>query len=88
VAKDQTSGGIRKPKVYTDGTIKYNLLTTSGEPYNFEEALHNKDWKQAMDDEFEALIKNKTWHHVLHIRVAILLIVNGFTKLKENKMEA
>jgi hypothetical protein len=41
-----------------------------------------------MDDEFEALIKNKIWHHVLHIRVAISLIVNGFTKLKENKMGA
>jgi hypothetical protein len=32
--------------------------------------------------------KNKIWHHVLHIRVAISLIVNGFTKLKENKMGA
>jgi hypothetical protein len=25
--------GIRKPKVYTDGTVKYGLFTTSGESW-------------------------------------------------------
>jgi hypothetical protein len=31
--------GIRKPKVYTDGTIRYGLLTSSGEPNHLDEAL-------------------------------------------------
>lgn len=47
--------GIRKEKVYTDGTVKYGLLTSSGEPYNLEEALHDKNWKLAMDSEYTAL---------------------------------
>jgi hypothetical protein len=38
--------GIRKEKVYTDGTIKYGrnaFLATSGEPWYLEEALGNKN---------------------------------------------
>jgi hypothetical protein len=31
--------GIRKPKLYTDGTVQYGLLTSSGEPQNHNEAL-------------------------------------------------
>lgn len=56
--------GIRKPKVYTDGTVRYGLFTSSGEPHNVNEALHDKNWKLAMDIEYDALIKNKTWHLV------------------------
>ena len=36
--------GIRKPKIYTDGSIKYGFLTAIGEPQNLEEALHDKNW--------------------------------------------
>jgi histone deacetylase 1/2 len=56
--------GIRKEKAYTDGTVRYSFLTTSGEPWNTEEALENKDWRKAMDAEYEALMNNKTWHLV------------------------
>jgi hypothetical protein len=54
--------GIRKPKVYTDGTVKYGCFTSSGEPHNLDEALHDKNRKEAMDFEYTALMKNKTWH--------------------------
>jgi hypothetical protein len=54
--------GIRKPKIYTDGTIKYSFLATSLEPHSVEEALLDKNWKEAMDDEYRALVQNKTWH--------------------------
>jgi hypothetical protein len=41
--------GIRKPKQYSDGTIKYNgkfgLLAHVGEPQNLEETLKNEHWK-------------------------------------------
>jgi histone deacetylase 1/2 len=40
------------------------LTTTTGEPVNLQEALSNKDWKRAMDNEYVALMRNKTWHLV------------------------
>lgn len=54
--------GIRKEKVYTDGTIKYSFLTHTGEPQNLEEALGDINWKNAMDAEYLALQMNNTWH--------------------------
>lgn len=47
--------GIRKPKEYTDGTVKYGLLSITGEPNNLEDALQDKRWKDAMDLELLAL---------------------------------
>ena len=35
-----------------------------GEPTHLHDALASKDWKEAMDNEYEALIKNNTWHLV------------------------
>jgi hypothetical protein len=58
-------GGIRKPKVYTDGTLRYGCFASSeSEPRSINEALANEHWKSAMDSEFHALLKNKTWHRV------------------------
>lgn len=34
---------------------------TVGEPTKYEDAVIDENWKQAMDDEYESLIKNKTW---------------------------
>jgi murein tripeptide amidase MpaA len=47
----QLQHGIRKPNTYA-------------EPKNFVDALHNPNWKAAMDVEFGALQKNKTWRLV------------------------
>jgi hypothetical protein len=57
--------GIRKNKVYTDGIIRYGCIaSTVREPQNLSEALSNINWKNAMDSEYSALMKNKTWHLV------------------------
>ena len=42
--------GIRKPKIYTDGTIRYGQLaaTTEG-PIDLQHALVDNNWKRAMD---------------------------------------
>jgi hypothetical protein len=53
--------GIRKPKIFTDGTVWYADLTDTSEPYNVQEALSNSQWKAAMEVEYAALMKNKTW---------------------------
>jgi hypothetical protein len=47
--------GIVKPKVYTDGTVRYANLCTSSEPDSVDEALKLPKWKNAMQDEFDAL---------------------------------
>lgn len=56
--------GIRKPKVFTDGRIHWCNLAVTTEPSTLQEALNNADWKLAMDKEYDALIRNQTWHLV------------------------
>jgi histone deacetylase 1/2 len=43
-------------------------LTSTDKPQNLQEALNNSNWKEAMDTEYMALIKNKTWHLVPPIK--------------------
>jgi hypothetical protein len=56
--------GIRNPKQYTDGTVRYGMLSAIGEPQNLTDALSDANWRQAMEEEYNALIQNKTWHLV------------------------
>jgi hypothetical protein len=56
--------GITKPKIYTDDTVRYNMLATSDGPHDLHDALSSTTWKQAMDMEFDALQKNRTWYLV------------------------
>jgi hypothetical protein len=44
--------------------VRYANLTSSCEPYNVRVALANPQWKAAMEDEFAALMRNKTWRLV------------------------
>jgi hypothetical protein len=44
VPKPVCSRGIRKPKIYTNGTDRYVLFTASGEPHNHQEALCDSRW--------------------------------------------
>jgi hypothetical protein len=66
VSRPQTrlQSGIVKPKVYTDGTVRYANICTSDEPNSVEEALKSSKWKGAMQDEYEALQRNGTWNLV------------------------
>jgi histone deacetylase 1/2 len=56
--------GVSKPKKFTDGMIRYAYFCSTGEPSSTTKALANVRWKAAMDEEYDALIKNKTWHLV------------------------
>jgi hypothetical protein len=53
---------IRQPKVCTDGMVTYSAVKTSSEPTSYTIAIKDPLWCQAMNDEFRALLKNKTWH--------------------------
>jgi hypothetical protein len=56
--------GIRNPKKYTDGTVRYGMLASTGEPNKLSEALDDPKWHHAMEEEYNALLENKTWHLV------------------------
>jgi hypothetical protein len=58
------SQGIHRPRVYIDSTFCYSMLTTTGEPSHLIEALDDGNWKVTMDAEFDAVVRNKTWHLV------------------------
>jgi hypothetical protein len=61
ITRSKTS--VFRPKEYTD-KIKRAFLTSTGDLINLTDALAHEEWKKAMDDEYHALMKNKTWHLV------------------------
>jgi hypothetical protein len=52
--------GIRQPKKYPDGTVRYGLLSSTGEPRTLPATLNDPHWRAAMQDEYDALMLNKT----------------------------
>jgi hypothetical protein len=52
--------GIRQPKKYTDGTVRYGMLSFTGEPRSLHDALNDTHWHAALQDEYDALMLNKT----------------------------
>jgi hypothetical protein len=40
--------GIHNPKIYTDGTIRYGMFTSTGQPSKLSEALEDACWCEAM----------------------------------------
>ncbi|KAL9251846.1 Retrovirus-related Pol polyprotein from transposon RE1-like protein [Drosera capensis] len=57
---------IRQVKEFKDGTVRYSYVvqTSETEPSCHVEALKNKNWRQAMKDEYDALMRNETWNLV------------------------
>jgi hypothetical protein len=53
--------GIHQPKQYTDDTVRYGLTVSIREPRNLSAALSDQNWRSAMQDEYDALMTNKTW---------------------------
>jgi uncharacterized protein YcnI len=56
--------GVSKPKKFTDGTVQYAYFCSTGEPSTTAEAFADSRWKAAMDEEYDVLLKNNTWHLV------------------------
>jgi histone deacetylase 1/2 len=67
----RSSRGIFQPKKRTDGTVAWfmachthGVTDTTIEPTTHHEALRIPHWRDAMELEFNALLRNKTWHLV------------------------
>ena len=52
----RSKAGIFKPKIYQASIQPQTAL-----PPNTSEALKEPNWKKAMEDEYNALLKNETW---------------------------
>jgi hypothetical protein len=54
-----------KPLIPTDGTIRYDpkrrAFAVEAEPASYRRALSDARWRQAMEDEHAALLRNGTW---------------------------
>jgi histone deacetylase 1/2 len=55
---------IQKPVKMFEGMIRYANFCATGEPESVAEAFGQPDWKNAMNEEYMALMKNDTWHLV------------------------
>jgi histone deacetylase 1/2 len=40
------------------------MLSSTGEPYTLTETLSDPNWRHAMEEEYNALLENKTWQLV------------------------
>lgn len=69
--------GVIQPTNYK---VKFGLACSTGEPRNFHEALVDPKWKKAMEEEFQALQKSKTWHLVPSHQSNNLMDVNGCSR--------
>jgi histone deacetylase 1/2 len=55
---------IHRQKEYTDGTVRYNPYRHSASlavPASHRTALAESAWRTAMEEEFDALHRNRTW---------------------------
>ncbi|XP_071677134.1 uncharacterized protein [Lolium perenne] len=78
----RASQGILRPKQYSDGTVRWLLSTTKTEPPDVQAALADPRWKQAMDEEFQALQTNQTWRLVPPKRGANVIDCRWIYKVK------
>jgi hypothetical protein len=83
--RTRLQNNIKKPKVYTDGTLPYACLTQSGEPKSGAEAMEHDEWRGAMNEEYDALQKNKTWHLMPLGRASNVIDCKWVYKLKKKQ---
>lgn len=59
--RNRLQDNIRKHKHFNDGTVQYGFTTVT-KPIDHIEALKHVEWRHAINAEYAALIRNKTWH--------------------------
>ena len=75
----RSKAGIFKPKLFqTSVQLQYSL------PNNTSEALKEPKWRRAMEDEYNALMKNKTWTLIPNSQNYKLVGKKWVYRVKEN----
>lgn len=72
---------------YKSGIFKPNIYTTCAdniEPDIYEQAIKNDKWKQAMNEEYNALIRNKSWSLISTQKHKNTIGCKWIYKLKKN----
>ncbi|KAH9671758.1 retrovirus-related pol polyprotein from transposon RE1 [Citrus sinensis] len=75
----RSKAGIFKPKLY-----QVSSKTQPSLPKNIFDALKDPKWKKAMEDEYHALMKNKTWTLIPNNQNCKLIGNKWIYKVKEN----
>ena len=55
-----TFRGSKNPKIYS-GYATYIMKLIEEKPSTFEEVVKNKKWKDAMNEEYQSIMKNGVW---------------------------
>jgi len=76
--------GITKPRTMFNLSLSHSNHTISPIPTNHKLTLSDPNWKSAMQSEFDALIRNKTWDLVPRPRDANLIRCMWIFKHKKN----
>jgi hypothetical protein len=80
--RTRSQAGISKPKIFSNGMVRYAYTTASWEPYTVKEALSSPSWKVMMIDEYNALLRNKTWTFVPSVFGCNMIDCKWVLKLK------
>jgi hypothetical protein len=59
---------------------------STGEPNKLSEALDDPKWRQAMEEEYNALLENKTWHLVPPSNNKNIIYCKWFYRIKKGQM--
>ena len=51
---------IQTPIRYKDYALMSQVMTIF-EPLNYEQAKNHKEWMEAMEEEYDSIMKNETW---------------------------
>ena len=78
----RSQSGIVQPKIYIDGCVRWGSFCATGGPQNLGEELGERRWKEAMDEEYDALMKNKSWRLVPPIKGRNLIDCKWVYKVK------
>jgi histone deacetylase 1/2 len=62
--RTRSQSGIFRHKSIPDDFVRWGNFCVTGEPESLEEAIGHDRWKNAMDEEYSALMHNQTWHLV------------------------
>jgi hypothetical protein len=74
--------GIRKLKIYSNGTFRYGNSAVLEEPCNHTNAMSGPQWKSAMESEFSTLVRKKILHLIHPVAERNLIDYKWVYKIK------